>query len=191
MSPADPDVLLVDEPDRAGRTTASLVASLAGRLAVLPGVSGADVVGALAAGVAAVGREAAETAEGRRLRDALARGRPSTNATLLWQRLGIDRWLATMPASPVLDQLRNDAALLLVDDLGETLDLPPLLPDRTGGDAVGPGTVDPLDLVLGLWALARETEALVEALADASGEPAPRVVPGAGRAVPVDGVVLR
>lgn len=186
------EVLLVDEPDRAGRTTAALVASLSGRLAALSAVSGADVVGALAAGVAALGRQAADTAEGRRLRDGLAHGRPATNAALLWQQLGIDRWLATMPASRVLDQLRNDAALLLVDDLPQTLDLPPLLAEPVGADRpAAPESIDPLDLVVGMWVLAKDTVDLVQALADSAGVPAATVVPGRPAPARVDGGVLR
>ncbi len=183
---------LVDEPDRAGRTTAALVASLSGRLAALSAVSGADVVGALAAGVAALGRQASGTAEGRRLREGLAHGRPATNAALLWQQLGIDRWLSTMPASRVLDQLRNDAALLLVDDLAQTLDLPPLVAEPTGADRpAAPEVIDPLDLVVGMWVLARDTVDLVQALADSAGVPAVTVVPGRPAAARVDGGVLR
>ncbi|WP_426592199.1 hypothetical protein ACPPVS_10415 [Cellulomonas sp. McL0617] len=186
------DVRLVDEPDRAGRTTAALVASLTGRLTALSLVSGADVVGALAAGVAALGRQAGQTAEGVRLRKGLAHGRPATNAALIWQQLGIDRWLATMPASRVLDQLRNDVALLLVDDLAETFDLPPLVAEPTGADRpAAPERIDPIDLVVGLWVLAKDTVDLVQALADSSGLPDDAVTPGRPAPVRVDGGVLR
>ncbi|WP_421741260.1 hypothetical protein [Cellulomonas sp.] len=186
------EVRLVDEPDRAGRTTAALVASLSGRLAALSLVSGADVVGALAAGVAALGRQAAETTEGRRLRDGLAHGRPATNAALLWKQLGIERWLSTMPPSRVLDQLRNDAALLLVDDLAETFELPPLVAEPTGADRpADPARIDPLDLMVGMWVLATDTVDLVQALADSSGPPTATVVPGRPAPARVDGGVLR
>ena len=185
-------VRLVDEPDRAGRTTAALVASLSGRLAALSLVSGADVVGALAAGVAALGRQVADTAEARALREGLAHGRPATNAALLWQQLGIDRWLATMPASRVLDQLRNDVALLLVDDLPETFDLPPLVAEPTGADRPAtPERIDPLDLIVGMWALAQDTVDLIQALADTAGLAPTAVVPGRPAPVRVDGGVLR
>ena len=172
-------VLLVDEPDRAGRTTAALVASLTGRLTALSLVSGADVIGALAAGVAALGRQAGETAEGRVLREGLAHGRPATNAAMIWQQLGIDRWLATMPASRVLDQLRNDVALLLVDDLAETFELPPLVAEPTGTERPEtPERIDPVDLIVGMWVLAKDTVDLVQALSDSSGLAESTVVPG-------------
>ena len=185
-------VRLVDEPDRAGRTTAALVASLTGRLTALSLVSGADVVGALAAGIAALGRQSSDTVEVARLREGLVHGRPATNAALIWQQLGIDRWLATMPASAVLDQLRNDAALLLVDDLAETFELPPLVAEPTGADRpTTPERIDPVDLLVGMWVLASDTVDLVQALADSSGLAAASVAPGRPAPVRVDGGVLR
>ena len=48
-------VRLVDVPDGPGRTTATLLASLAARLGVLHLISGSDAVGSLAAGIARSG----------------------------------------------------------------------------------------------------------------------------------------
>lgn len=181
---------LVDEPERSGRTTATLLASLAGRLGVLHSVSGADAVGSLAAGFAALGREVAATAEGRALREALDRGRAGANGDRLWSSLAIDRWTSALPPSPVLDHLRNDLALLLVDDLDATLELPPLPAEPTGGDAPAPQPTAALDLVLGLWAFAREVVAGVEAIAGPTLQPPGRVDAGAP-VPPIEGPLLR
>ncbi len=174
-----PHVRLVDEPDRSGRTTATLLASLRTRLAILNLASGADVIGSLASGYAALGREVSATAEGSRMRDALAAGRAGANGDALWASLLIDRWSSSLPPSPVLQHLRNDLALLLVDDLDETLELPPLAPEPVGGDG---GPVDEpstsLDFLVGVWAFSRELAAGVEALAEPTLPPAGRVEPG-------------
>ncbi len=174
-----PRVRLVDEPERSGRTTATLLASLRTRLAILNLASGADVVGSLVAGYAALGREVSATTEGRRMRDALAAGRAGANGDALWASLLIDRWSSSLPASPVLQHLRNDLALLLVDDLDETLELPPLAPEPVGE---GAGPVDEpstsLDFMVGIWTFSRELAAAVEALAEPTLPPAGRVERG-------------
>ena len=159
-------IRLVDEADRAGRTTATLLASLTARLATLSLVSGADAVGSLVAGYAALGREVAKTADGERVRSALRSGRPGSNGDLLWAALLIDRWSSSLPPSPVLDHLRNDIALLLADDLQATIDLPPLPAEPVGaggGPAAEPATA--VDFVVGLWAFSKEVVASVDALA--------------------------
>ena len=53
VAPEARPVLLVDELDHAGRSTATLLASLAGRLTVLHGMTGADAIGAITSGYAA------------------------------------------------------------------------------------------------------------------------------------------
>lgn len=162
-------VQLIDSADEPGRTTATLVASLAARLGVLHLMSGADAVGAMTAGFAALGRRASQTAEGARLRAALERGRAGTNGDALWKSLHIEEWISSMPPSPVMEQLRNDVALLLVDDLEETLQLMPI-PGQTVG-AAGAKEPEPatfIDCLLGLWAYSSEVLRSVEALASLS-----------------------
>lgn len=184
-------VRLVDEPDRSGRTTATLLASLGARLAVLHAVSGADAVGALVAGFAAVGRETAQTAEGARLREALAAGRAGGNGEQIWSALLIDRWTSTMPPSPVLDHLRNDLALLLAEDVGEVLDLPPVPPEPVGVEgAHEPQPTTAVDVMLGLWTFAHEIIGGVEALAEST-MPAPERVVVTAAPPPTNGLLLR
>ena len=167
MTPSPPDrVRLVDRADGPGRTTATLVASLAARLAVLHLVSGADAVGSLTAGFCALGREVSHTVQGARLRKAIETGRPGMNGNALWSSLRIGEWASGMPASPILDQLRNDVALLLADDLETTLELLPIPSHMTGAQGsreIKPATF--VDCLLGLWAFSRELVHAVEALA--------------------------
>ena len=160
-----PRVRLVDAPGEPGRTTATLLASLGARLGALFVVSGADAVGSLAAGFALLGRRVGETAEGARLRRAIERGRAGANGDELWDALKIGAWLSSLPPSPVLDQLRNDVALVLADDLAETIELMPIPPQPAGERAEPPHAVDFVDLVLGLWAFSRELVTAVEELA--------------------------
>lgn len=159
-------IRLVDNIDEAGRSTATLLASLAARLGVLHALSGADAIGSLAAGICALGRESARTADGARLAAALRAGRPGRNAERVWSALHIGDWLTSLPASPVLDQQRNDLALLLVADLDETLDLLPI-PGESAGGGDGANTVqaNPIDYIVGLWALAGELLHSIELLA--------------------------
>ena len=182
---------LVDAPGEAGRTTATLLASLAARLGALHLVSGADAVGSLAAGLAAVGRRVGETAEGARLRAALEQGRVGANGDTHWTTLGIERWLSSLPPSPVLDQLRNDVALVLADDLEETLALMPIPGEPAGERAEPPTHVEFVDLVLGLWAFSRELVVAVEALAEPTLPPPDELRAGAEPPPPPSGEVLR
>jgi hypothetical protein len=165
-------VQLIDSADEPGRTTATLVASLAARLGVLHLMSGADAVGAMTAGFAALGRVVSQTAEGARLREALEAGRAGTNGDALWKSLHIEEWISSMPPSPVLEQLRNDVALLLADDLEDTLQLMPI-PGQTVGaqGAKEPQPVTFIDCLLGLWAYSSEVLRSVEALAALAATP--------------------
>jgi hypothetical protein len=165
-SPAANRVRLIDAPNGPDRTTATLLASLEARLLTLYVISGADAIGSLVAGFAAVGREVSRTAQGARLRKAIEAGRPGVNGDALWTRLRIADWASNMPPSPVLDQLRNDLALLLADDLEATLELGPM-PNQMAGVSGSP-PMEPVtfvDCVLGLWAFSTELTRLVEALA--------------------------
>lgn len=167
MTPGQTDRLrLIDDNDGPGRTTATLVASLAARLGALHLISGADAIGSLTAGFAALGREVSRTAHGAQLRKAIESGRPGTNGYALWKALGIGNWVSTMVPSPVLNQLRNDVALLLTDDLEETLGLLPIPSHSTGIQNLQdmePATF--VDCLLGLWAFSAELARSVEALA--------------------------
>ena len=192
---------LVDPPDGPARTTATLVASLRDRLRALGTITGAEAVGSVIAGYAAIGRRAAQTAEGQRLAAALRAGRAGTNGESIWSAVGVDR-MASVPPSPVLDHLRNDIALLLADDLDAVLDgagaaseVARSPRDSPGGsepssspDDTGP--VDSVDYLVGMWAASRELVALVEALAEPTRRAANTVTPAEGYAPP-DGPLLR
>ena len=171
---------LVDVPGQVGRTTASLLAALAARLAMLYVVSGADAIGSLTAGFAALGRRVAATTEGARLLEAIEAGRPGMNGERLWSTLRIGEWASSMPPSPVLDQLHNDLALLLANDLEDALELPPLPPEPNGPGAEAQASADGASFAhcaLGMWAFGRELAEAVEAIAAPTLSPANRVLP--------------
>ena len=190
MSAAPVRRSLVDEPENAGRTTATLLGSLTSRLGAIHMVSGADAIGSLVAGFVELGRAVSQTAEGARLRRALERGRPGLNGTLIWSKLRIDDWASTMTASPVLDQLRNDVALLLADDLEVALDLVPIPGELRGlrEDDREPATF--VDFMVGLWGFSRELVSTVDELAAPTLEAPGRFVQAAG-VEEVDGELLR
>jgi hypothetical protein len=168
-------VRLVDSPEESGRTTTTLLASLAARLWALYLVSGADAVGSLAAGIAALGRELSQTADGARLRRRIEEGPGASNGELLWSKLRIGDWVSALAPSPVLDEIRNDLALLMAKDLGASLELMPIPGELTGIRAdLQPQPVTFPDLMVGLWAYAREIGFAVEALS----APAPGQVAG-------------
>ena len=159
-------VRLIDEPNGPGRTTATLLASLAARLAVLPFVSGSDAIGALVSGFVALGREASQTARGAHLRQAIEAGRPGANGNMLWSKLRISEWVSSMTPSPILSQLHNDLALLLADDLEATLDIMPI-PSQMAGAQTSPQSESAafIDCLLGLWAFSIELTHAVENIA--------------------------
>ena len=159
-------VRLVDAPTGPGRTTATLVASLAARLGTLHFVSGGAAVGSIVAGFAALGRELRQTASGARLHRAIESARAGTNGEALWSALKISDWASGVPPSPILDHLRNDLALLLADDLEDTLALLPIPGEAAGDQAPADDGQPPAfaDCVLGLWAFAREITCAVDAL---------------------------
>lgn len=163
-------VRLVDAASGPGRTTATLVASLAARLGTLHFVSGGAAVGSLVAGFAALGRELRRTAPGARLHRAIESARAGTNGEALWSALKISDWASGLPPSPILDHLRNDLALLLADDLEDTLGLLPI-PGEAAGEQAPADDGQPAsfaDCMLGLWAFAREITCAVDALVAAS-----------------------
>lgn len=192
MTPPTDRVRLVDAPQEAGRSTATLLASLTARLATLHMISGADAVGSLTAGMSRLGREVAATAAGAQLRQALESGRAGTNGPALWSALRIDEWASSLPPSPVLDQLRNDLALLLADDLQPTLELLPIPAEPSEGpDAVEPAPSTFVDFTLGLWAFSLEVVRAVESMAAPTMGSVPPVVPGAQPPPEREGELLR
>lgn len=162
---------LIDHPDGPGRTTATLLASLAARLATLHFVSGADAIGSLTAGFAALGREISRTAQGVQMREAIEASRAGTNGDLLWSSLRIAEWASAMPPSPILDQMRNDMALLLSDDLAPTLQFMPI-PAHQNGVGAEPAPSNFADCVVGLWAFSRELVQMLESIAAPTMPPA-------------------
>jgi hypothetical protein len=179
MSPAAVKRVQLADAEGEARTTGSLLASLAARLGALHFISGTDAVGSLAAGFAALGREMGRTAEGAGLREALSAGLPGMNGGALWAALRIEEWVSSSPPSPVLDQLRNDLALLLASDLEETLALLPIPGSAAGAAAAGGGgPATFVDCALGLWAFSRELVRAVETLAGPLRAATGTVVPG-------------
>jgi hypothetical protein len=171
-------VRLVDDPDESGRTTLTLIASLASRLATLHVVSGAAAVGSLVSGFAALGRHVARTAEGALLREAVAAGQVGRNGEAIWSALGIGAWATDLPAAPVLDHLRNDLAVVLASDLEATLKLLPIPSEPTQARSDEPDMPALFaDCVVGLWAYSREMVRAVEALAAVAAPHAASKVP--------------
>jgi hypothetical protein len=158
-------VKLVDDAAESGRSTATLLASLAGRLGALHLISGATAIGSLAAGFSALGREVSATTEGARVRRALESGRAGPNGEVIWDVLRIGDWASSHPPAPVLDQFRNDLALLLAEDVDATLELLPIPPEMAG--SAGAQDVPPaefLDFAVGYWAFSVEVVRAFEAL---------------------------
>ena len=131
--------------------------SLAARLGTLFAISGADAIGAQIAGFAAVGRQVSRTADGARMRAQLERSRGAINGEAIWQRLQIDEWLSAAPPSPVLEDLANDLALLLSDDLPDALHAfdKGVLPIPRAA-LPEPERVHVVDALIGLWAVGRQ-----------------------------------
>ena len=172
-------VRLVDSADGPPRTTPSLVASLAARLGTLFAVSGADAIGSLASGVAKVGREVADTADGRRARDAIEAGIAGHNGDALWRALKIDDWVSQLPASPVLDHLRNDYSLLLAEDLDATLDATPAASQSSDdSDTVPEERATFADFLIGLWFISGEVRTMLDDLIAANREEGPMITSG-------------
>lgn len=166
-----PHLRLIDPADEAGRTTATLFASLAARMIALHYTSGVSVVGSTLAGLAEAGREISKTAEGARLRRAIEASEAHRNGEMLWKALRVAGWTEGMPVSPVLDHVRNDLALLLAKDLAETIDNVPAPPEtRVARSARGPVEINFLDTLMGLWVYSREIVRSVEMLAAAAPE---------------------
>jgi hypothetical protein len=189
--PRTAHVRLVDDADETGRTTTTLLGSLAARLAVLHVTSGADAIGSILAGYAELGREVARTADGARLRRALESGQPGQNGNAIWKRLALETWVSTFPPSPILDMLRNDLALLLADDIDATLDLMPVPSELNGASETTDQPALFVDFLLGIWAFSNEIVRAVEVLAAPTLAPLGSVVDGSTPPPMPEGELLR
>jgi hypothetical protein len=183
-------VRLADAPEE-GRSTATLVASLAARISMLTMISGASAIGSLMAGFAALGRDVSRTAEGGRLKRALQAGRAGQNVAALWKALRIESWATGAAPAPVLDHLRNDMALLLASDLDDTLALLPIPGSATSAARDDEQEATGVDCLLGMWFYSREMLRGIEALAEPTIEPAGRVVAADGPRREPPGPLLR
>jgi hypothetical protein len=185
----EPAVVLEDARDGPARTTNTLLASLVVRLRTLALLPGSEAVGSIVAGVAELGRRVASTGEGARIRKALECSRPGVNGELLWSTLHMGDLPSAIPPTPVLEELRNDVALLLAPDLERALaELDETSLTAGIGLVSEPQPVAFLDLVLGLWALSRFAADAVEALAESSAHDADASPEGVD---PEDGPLLR
>jgi hypothetical protein len=174
-----------------------LLASLIGRFTALHFVTGATSLGWSLSGLVVLGSQVSQTAAGARLRKALAVGKAAKNLTRLWTELHLGEWASLSQPAPVLDQMRNDVALLLSDDLEEAIARMPMPshPEAEGKDAEDEQP-DPaeqaLDFVVGLWSYCRETVEGIEAVAlKGPKAAAPRVEPPAKGPPPPVGRILR
>ncbi len=177
----DPTFRLLDVPGEQGRTCVSLLGSLAARLATLMATSGSDAVGSIAAGYAALGRAAAHTAEGARMRESIERSRAGANGEAIWRALKIDTWVSSLPPAAVLLQFNNDVALLAAEDLDQALELP-LAPAEPHGaaDAPLPEPSAFVDYLVGMWVFGRLAVRTIEGLVSDELADSPVVVEGDG-----------
>lgn len=173
---SDGRLVIHEPPGATPRNTRNLLASLIARVQTLTVISGAQALGSIISGLAELGREAATTAEGRRLRSALESTRLAGNGERLWGALSLDATTSVLPPTPVLQDLRNDVALLLAPDLDTVLaELPTLPLDGAIGPVREPKDVDVLDVVMGLWAFSREVLQTVDQIA--ASHPRPVALP--------------
>ncbi len=167
----------VDDPADISRRTTTLLVSLLTRAATLSAVTGTQAFLSMIAGLAALGRASSETVDGYRLRERLAEGRVRENLELLFAKFGLGAMVAGSPPTPVLEDFFNDLALLLAPDVGDVVDS--ALVGAAGGAGVGllesGQPVDPIDVVVGLWAFSREVAASIEALQGIHDRPLPRL----------------
>jgi len=183
---------LVDVEDSAGRTTASLLAALVSRLALLHFISGADAVASLVSGFAALGREVSKTSAGAALRQALNASQVASNGQAVWTTVRIGENASTAIPSPVLEQFRNDVALLLAEDLENVISMMPIPPEAPSGALPEPQqTVTFMDFMIGYYAFSNEVVSAVDAMAQL-GQPVKREVVSHGEpATPLHGSILR
>ena len=134
-----------------------------------------------------------QTEQGARLRSAIEKGLPGNNGDLLWSTLRMaGGWISSSSPAPAVDQLRNDFALLLANDLEETLEMMPIPSQTESGANKEPVPVAFVDFVVGMWAFSAEVVRSVENLARPTLETEAAVIPAAGAAAsPPEGPLLR
>jgi hypothetical protein len=182
------DFELTDHPRGQPRTTDTLLASLAARTRTLSVISGSEAIGSLLAGLGALGREVAGTAEGARLRELLLETRAVANGEAIFEALGIRRALESLPLTPIYEDIRNDFSLLASHDVASAIErLSEGAMVGSIGAVVPPEPVDFVDVLLGLWSYSRDIVAMVEAVAAGTG---PEIVEP-GDHTSLDGQVLR
>lgn len=163
----------VDDSADVSRRTSTLLVSLLTRVATLSAVSGAQALLSMIAGLAALGRSTGETVDGHQLRERLAEGRMRENLELLFSKFGLGAAVAGSPPTPMLEDFLNDLSLVLSPDVGDVVDA--ALVAAAGGAGVGllvsGQPVDPVDVVVGLWAFSREVAASIEAVHGISERP--------------------
>jgi hypothetical protein len=161
----NPEVGLEDDPAGPPRTTMTLLASLVARVRTLGLLNGAQAVGSMVAGVAALGRHVGSTDQGARLRAALEASRLGTNGAALWAALSLDTSSSALPPRPVYEDLRNDVALLAAPDLMDALER---LSESDLQEGIGlvaePEEVMFIDFIVGLWFMASEIVDLIDAM---------------------------
>ena len=126
MNDAKGRVKLADTATGPGRSTATLLGSLHSRITALYSCSGADAIASLTAGFAELGRAVSKTSRGARLRHAMERTRATVNGRNVWKKIRLTEWTCGIYPAPILDQLRNDLALLLADDIDPMLEAMPI-----------------------------------------------------------------
>lgn len=158
---------LTDEPEYGPRDTDALLRSLATRIGILRAMSGSEVVGSMIGGLALLGREVAQTASGARMRAAIVDG-VAESGNAIWRTLHIQD-IARVPATPILDQLRNDVALLAADDLESALKglQEPARSPQGNAAARDDTPVEFADYLLGMWAYGWQLQHSIERLLEA------------------------
>ncbi len=97
------------------------------------------------------------TAEGARVREAVLATRIASNGDALWARLGMHAAWSVFSPTPVLEDVRNDLALLLADDLSAALaDIDSVDPAERIGPLRVPEPIECVDVIIGMWAYSRD-----------------------------------
>ena len=112
---------------------------------------------------------------------------------LLWRVLHIGEGASSAIPSPVLDQLRNDVALLLAEDLKQVLGLTPIPAESPPTGALPPPQQNAtfLDFIVGYWAFSKEVVASIDALAKLGRSSSDVVISGEKAEPPLKGALLR
>ena len=96
-------------------------------------------------------------------REAVLATRIASNGDALWARLGMHAAWSAFSPTPVLEDVRNDLALLLADDLSSALaDIDSVDPAERIGPLRVPEPIECVDVIIGMWAYSREIVAAVD-----------------------------